>query len=357
MKITFFIGGLIGGGAERVTCNLSNYLVSKGHNVRILTMSDTDSYPLDPKVDCHILLRKDERGNVLHNYFYRYNRLKKYLRGDDSDCYIVMLPVTIILLLLMRKHVKAPIIASERCYPPVLPKMTQKLLLFFANRANAWVFQTVPQEEWYGKHIKDCTTTLIPNAVNITYNKQGKSEASKTVVAVGRLCESKNYELLIRAFARIANKIPEYNLVIYGEGELRQKLELLIKELSVADRIILPGYDNNIYDKISNASLYVLSSNNEGIPNTLIEAMALGVPCVSTDCKGGGAKLLLKNEKNGLLVPRGNEQALVDAISRMLSDRQFAEQCGREAYKIRERLAPEKIYGVWEKFIIQIVNS
>lgn len=151
--------------------------------------------------------------------------------------------------------------------------------------------------------------------------------------------------------------MPGYNLVIYGEGELRPKLELLIKNLGVADRILLPGYDNNVYEKISNASLYVLSSNNEGIPNTLIEAMALGVPCVSTDCKGGGAKLLLENEKNGLLVPIGDEQALTSAISRMLSDRQFAEQCGREAFKVRERLAPEKIYGEWEKFIIQIVNS
>lgn len=357
MKITFFIGGLIGGGAERVTCNLSNYLVSKGHNVQILTMSDTDSYFLDSKVDRHVLLRKEERGNVIRNYFRRYHRLKKYLKSDDSDCYVVMLPITIILLLLMKKQVKAPIIAAERCYPPVLPRMTQKLLLFFADRASAWVFQTVPQKEWYGKHIKGCLTTLIPNAVNITYNNRERNEKSKTVVAVGRLCESKNYELLISSYAKIVDTIPGYNLVIYGEGELRPKLELLIKNLGVAERILLPGYDNNVYEKISKASLYVLSSNNEGIPNTLIEAMALGVPCVSTDCKGGGAKLLIDNEINGLLVPRGDEQALASAISRMLSDRQFAEQCGREAFKIRERLAPEKIYGEWEKFIIQIVNS
>ena len=93
------------------------------------------------------------------------------------------------------------------------------------------------------------------------------------------------------------------------------------------------------------------------MPNTLMEAMALGLPCISTDCDGGGAAFLIENEKNGLLVPKGDVEALANAMRRMLSDKEFAEQCGKEAHKICERLAPEKVYGQWEIFIKEVCNK
>lgn len=357
MKITFFIGGLIGGGAERVTCNLSNYLVSKGYEVQILTMSETDSYPLRDEIIRKCLLEQRERGNVVHNYIKRYIRLKSFLKSDNSDCYIVMLPITIILLLMLKKYVKAPVIASERCYPPILPMGTQKMLLLLAKRATAWVFQTDEQKLWYGDNINGCLTCLIPNAANLDFLRHiGEKRQTNTIVAVGRLSSSKNYDLLIRSFAKIANEVYDYQLVIYGEGELRQTLELLIEQLDMRGRILLPGYEKNIYEKIYNSSLYVLSSNNEGIPNTLIEAMSLGVPSISTDCDGGGARMLINNDINGILVPKKNVDALANAMKQMLLNKSFAEECGRNAIAIRETLAPEKIYGEWESFIKSVIG-
>ncbi len=358
MKITFFIGGLIGGGAERVTCNLSNFLIKRGHEVRILTMSESDSYPLEREVKRQSLLNKEERSNIVVNYLKRYSRLKKFLRNDNSDAYIVMLPITTIFLLMLKKYAKAPVIASERCYPAVLSQLTQRLLLLLAKRADAWVFQTIQQKEWYGNSVSSADVKIIPNAINENFVQLPYSgERLKEIVAVGRLCPQKNYELMIYAFARIAANFPEYKIIIYGEGAKRGELEGLIHQHNLQDRIIMPGYEKDISSKLKKAAIYVLSSNYEGIPNTLMEAMALGVPSIATDCDGGGSKMLIENGVNGILVPKGDVDALANAIEKMLSDKEFSKTCGEEAHKICEQLAPKRIYGEWELFIQNVVNN
>lgn len=102
------------------------------------------------------------------------------------------------------------------------------------------------------------------------------------------MSRAKNHALLIKAFATISDRYPDYRLVIYGDGPLRQQLETLVEDLGMADKVSLPGYTTFVREKMEQASLFVLTSDWEGMPNALIEAMALGVPCISTDCKGGG---------------------------------------------------------------------
>ena len=145
--------------------------------------------------------------------------------------------------------------------------------------------------------------------------------------------------------------------MIYGEGEKRNTLTTVVEELGIKNRVEMPGYTTDISERIKDASLFVLPSDFEGMPNALMEAMALGIPCVSTDCDGRGAAYLIKNEINGLLVPKGNVEALAIAMNRMLSDRVFAEDCGKQAHKICERLSPEIIYNQWEKFIAEVVGE
>ena len=230
------------------------------------------------------------------------------------------------------------------------------MLRFTASKANGWVFQTEEAKDWYGKAIGKAKVQIIPNAINPDFIKEPyRNDRKKTIVTAGRLTEQKNHVLLLKAFAKICQKFPDYQLVIYGGGgNLKNKIVETVKQLNIEDRVIMPGYTTNIGDKIKDASLFVLSSDFEGMPNALMEAMALGLPCVSTDCKGGGARFLIDNEKNGLLTPIGDVAALAKAIDRMLSDRKFAEQCGEEAHKICEQLAPEKIYREWESLIIAI---
>lgn len=350
MKLTFFLGGLSGGGAERVVCNLANYLLLHHHEIDIVTIGDSEAYQLDDRIQRFKLIQNHERKNVLMDSIRRFVRLIRYLR-KKRDVFVVMLPFTTILLLKLRFLVKGKIIASERSFPSRYSKWQQSQLRKLAHRADAWIFQTKASKSWYGHSIGKAESIIIANPINENFVKDYQVQIRrKIIVTAGRLTEVKNHALLIEAFSKIANEFIDYKLIIYGEGSLRHSLETEAHELGIGNRVSFPGFaewGKESYD----ASLFVLSSDLEGMPNALMEAMALGMPCVSTDCEGGGAAFLIENEKSGLLVPKGNVEALASAMRRMLTDRQFAEQCGKNAHDICKRLAPDKIYGQWEQFI------
>lgn len=359
MKITFFIGGLSKGGAERVVCNLANILANRGHEITVLTMSDDKpSYTIEDKVIRVPLLFTSERKNFVYNSVLRLCRFVSYLRKNKVDVYVVMLPVTTIMLLQLRFITKAKVIAAERNNPSKYPINRQKLLKILARKADGWVFQTREVCNWYGESTENSKVKIIPNAINPEFIQSAYTgERRKVIVSAGRMDVQKNQELLIRAFSIISKDFADYKLIIYGEGEMRSTLTTVSEELGIKDKVEIPGYTTNIGEKIKDASLFVLSSDFEGMPNALMEAMALGLPCISTDSDGGGARFLIDNEKNGLLVPKGDVDSLAKAMRRMLHDQFFAENCGREARKICERLAPERIYGEWERYIQEVVNA
>lgn len=353
MKITIFISALSGGGAERVVCNLANYLNTQGHEIEILTMSET--VPVEPLGEgvAHIpLLLATERKNALISNAKRIFRLRKYMKRRDIDVYVVFLPRTTMLMLRMKKLTQAPIIASERCDPEKYISKTKKRMKKLASKASGFVFQTAEAAAWYDPYLKGVPYQIIPNAINPAFIRPAyEGVREKKIVAAGRLAEQKNFALLIRAFAKIAPKHPEYKLVIYGKGSLEASLKQLANELSIADRVEFPGYVDNMPEVLEKASMFVLSSDYEGMPNALMEAMALGLPCVSTDCGGGGARFLIQDGENGLLVPQKDGDALANAMEKILSDNTFSSALGEKARKLQETLAPEKIYGQWEQFI------
>lgn len=358
MKIRIFIGGLSGGGAERVCCNIANFLVDKNHEVEIITMADDKAtYGLSSKVHRMILLSESERKGFIYNSVVRYKRLKEYVRHTKCDVYIVMLPITILLLLSLKRFTKAKIIASERNMPTLYPKWQQIAMKWIASKVDGWVFQTEEQKEWYGNHLGQVHNCIIPNAINEQFILEPYiGERKNKIVTVGRLMPQKNQELLLRAFAKVAAVFPIYKLHIYGDGPLKSKLLQVAKELDIEDKIEFEGFVSNIAEIIKDAALFVLSSDFEGMPNALMEAMAMGVPSISTDCGGGGAKFLIENEKNGLLVPIGDVDALASAMDRVLSDRAFSEKISKNARTLCKTLAPDVIYGQWERFLDEVVN-
>ena len=284
MKIVFFTSGLSGGGAERVCCNLANFLCQREHDIEFITISDDEAtYPLSTKISRQALLHQQERSNFLHDNLLRFYRVCKLIRKTRCDCYIVMLPIPTILLLSLRFLTKAKIIASERVDPSTYPPSKQKRLKKVAHKADGWVFQTEIQKNWYGNSIGSAAVKIIPNAINKEFiTAEYSGPRNKQIVSSGRLTEQKNHALLIKAFAGITAKYPAYKLVIYGDGPLRKDLELLASNLGIADKVSFPGYTTEIRKKIERSSLFVLSSDFEGMPNALMEAMALGVPCIST---------------------------------------------------------------------------
>ncbi|NTQ65431.1 glycosyltransferase family 4 protein [Enterococcus faecium] len=352
MKITFFIGGLSGGGAERVICNLANYLSEKDNECVILTMSEEEStYELLENIKVKSLLANRERKNFILDNVKRLVRLKKYMKNTNVDIYIVFLPITIIMMLLLKKSSNARIIASERGNPKRYSWVVQRMLKVLAKRADKWVFQTTDAMDWYKNVISEFE--IIPNAINKEFVcSRYEGERRKVIIGAGRLSEQKNFSLLIQAFSDVADYIPDYSLEIYGEGNKRKELEQLVKKCGIEKKVKMPGYVKSLGETIKDASLFVLSSNYEGMPNSLMEAMALGIPCISTDCPVGGPRYLIKDNVNGCLVPVGDKERLANAILSLLSDKEKSSQMGRLASKIVDDLSPEKIYSRWNEIII-----
>jgi len=361
MKLTIFIGDLSGGGAERVVCNLSNFLVSKRHQVEIVTMvNNASSYQLSPKVKRVPLLKGNESNNFVIKNLIRIVRLRRYIKKSDTDIYLSMLPWTINLILSQRKLIKAPIVISERGDPNIRynnSKLQKWLMKKLYPLADGFVFQTTDAREYY-ENIVNNNATIIPNAINEDFvGKPYTIHRKKTIVSVGRFTEQKNFSLLIKAFSNIASKYPEYNLIIYGEGPQREKLQNLVTELNISNRVQLPGYVKNIGEHIIDSSLFVLSSNYEGMPNALMEAMALGLPCISTDCPVGGPKFLIEHGVNGILVPVNNVEEMSAQLNNLLSNFNFRKKLGINAKKITNTLSYNNVYEKWEKFLKQYVSN
>lgn len=359
MNLTFFIGSLSGGGAEKVACYLASFLSDKQHHITILTMDDgTPQYQLNDNISIVPLITKDERKGFLHNMILRMRRYKHYLKTSETDGYIVFLPILIILSLFFKRFSKSPMIMAERNMPSQYSFYKRFFLKRLWKKADAWCFQTEEQRNWYPKGILQRQACIIPNAINQDINFDNKDVGGKKeIVNAGRLTSQKNQILLIEAFKKISGVYPDYTLIIYGEGPLRERLSKEILKLGLENRVILYGHSNELVDKIKTAELFILSSEFEGMPNALMEAMALGLPCISTDCEGGGAKFLIDNNVNGILVPRNNIDALALAMQRIIEDKEFASHIGGNAKEIRNRLAPDVIYSQWESFIKSICHD
>ena len=358
MNITIFTGSLSGGGAERVATNLANHLSDRGHEIEILTVGAREAIEqMKPQIQLVTLSDKAKSTNRLIGIIQRFQALRKHMKEQNRDCYISLLSLPSIMLLLLKRHTKAAIIVSQRVDPGSQKNWIQLANRWLARRADGFVFQTAEARDWFLPFIRKARQVVIPNAINPAFLREPYTgQRSQEIVSIGRLTAQKNFALLITAFSLVSEEFPEYRLTIYGEGSFRKQLEDQVRELGLGSRVSLPGFVTEIEQRLETAAMFVLSSDYEGMPNALMEAMALGLPCVSTDCSGGGASFLIDSGKNGLLVPTGNPQALAEAMRSILSDPQLAARLGTEAAAIKKQLSPEEIYKQWESFALEIIQ-
>lgn len=178
-----------------------------------------------------------------------------------------------------------------------------------------------------------------------------------TFINVARQDENKNQTAIMRCFAKLYSENKNLRLILLGNGPCHRQLRELAKELDVQSVVELPGAVSNVADYYAISDVYVQASHREAMPNALAEAMALGLPCVATDCPAGGSRFLIDDGKNGILIPVRDQKALVDAMLKVLSDDEMAKMLSNNARKIADELTPEKTYGAWEKFIIDVVNK
>lgn len=357
MKITIMSSYLSQGGAERVVCNLANYLYSKGHDVTITVTRDTpNANNLDERVRVVNFDTKKKIKPLFLEKIIKYFKMRKFLKKDRSDVTLCMLSSQIKWYLKYSKNKGGKFIFSERAAPEAYSKKVQLMRKKAATIADGIVFQTEFAKKWYGTE-GEKKGIVIPNAVNIEFiNNVKPKEKKNEIVAIGRIEKEKNFSMLIRAFAKIKDKISDYFLVIYGKGGLLEDIKKEAVELGVADKIFFPGFVNNSQEKLSEAKLFVLSSDFEGMPNALIEAMAVGLPSIATDCPVGGPAYLIEDGVNGLLTAVGDEDMLAEKMLKVILDSALQKSLGEEAKKISEKLSPKKIYSEWERFLLNTLN-
>lgn len=362
MNIVIFTMSLNKGGAERVIANLCNqYLITKHHVVIITCINSLSQYPLDERIEHFCVdrtLREKEQSKAVR-FLRRRQRLKQILDSLSIDVMINILPEPSFLALSLKKHYCFPMITSVRSDPAVeygFPPFYLMMRILYP-KADGLIMQTEDAKSYFPEAIQQ-KAVVIPNPISMeALRKPFVGVRKKEIVAVGRLTEEKNYPLLLRAFKEISIKFPEYKLLIYGEGILRQELEGLIKQLDLEGRAILAGQRDDIFEQIYESSLFVLASKHEGMPNALMEAMALGLPVIATDCPCGGPRFLIENGENGILVESDHQEALKEAMVRVLSDKVFAEKLGKQACNIAEMLNPEKINQKWGDYISYIAGG
>lgn len=355
MHIVFFTMGLNKGGAERVITTLSEKYVKEGHKVTIVTcINENSKYELQEKVYHYKLDSSKPHKNRILRFFARRNSLCDLLKSLKPSIVVSFLPEPNILAVSLKNKFNFPILVSERNSPsdlyknPIISSIMKKVY----KRANGVVFQTKEAQNYFNNLDTVSQSIIIPNPINsVFFNNKKERSPNKTFVSVGRLATQKNHKMLINAFKQINDKFPEYNLVIYGEGKLRTELEEQITKLNLVDKVFLLGVKHNLNNIIYNNKAFLLSSNYEGLPNALMEAMALGLPVISTDARPGGPRSLITNKFNGLLVSNNSQEEFYEAMKYIIENPLEAEKMGKQAKKYAEKFKDDRISELWLEYI------
>lgn len=378
MKIVFFTNNMDKGGAQRVISVLSERFCRMGHDVRILVVDgeaeiayglyesvrlvklnegakpDGRLRALFGKIGYRIqrTLLKKQRDYLQEKEYYsrKADLVKRYFRANPADVIYSFLVEPNIMLGLASGRIAAKIVMAERNFPdkPQYTESFKRLRDACYARADCCVFQTEEQRAMFSGKVRE-KSVVIFNPIKENLPGAFDGERKKIIVNYCGFRDQKNLPLLISAFSRIALKYGDYQLRIYGEGAQRESLQKSIDEAHLTDRIALLPFDPQIHEKIADYAMFVMTSDYEGMPNSLIEAMGIGLPCISTDCDGGGARAVIENGVNGILVPKGDIDVVAAAMEDLIAHPEKAERLSKNAVKIREMLAVDRIAEQWLK--------
>ncbi|ACC80077.1 glycosyl transferase, group 1 [Nostoc punctiforme PCC 73102] len=370
MRLTLVIPSLYSGGAERVLSIIANYWASKGWKVTLLTFCGNQPpfYDLDSRISyipLHIARDSSNLIAAVKNNLYRIFKLRLAITASNPDIVISFMSEANVTTLLATRGLNVPVLVSERNNPKIrLTKSSiwvklRQLTYPFAQRV---IVQTQRALNYFPSSLKN-RICVIPNPVLLPPNKPCKPQelfnklpGQKLLIAVGRLESQKGFDLLLQAFANLKDDFSEWQLVILGEGILHLDLTELCHQLQLNGRVYFLGRVKNIYEFLQEADIYVMSSRFEGFPNALCEAMASGLPVISTDCPNGPREII-RDGIDGLLVPNEDVLALTSAIKLLMSDEEKRKNLATNASEIAERFSIDKIMEMWEFVVKDVVES
>lgn len=358
-KIAFYINSLGKGGAERVVVNLSNHFLQKGYEVVLVTSRyQADEYE-QPTGSRRIISEKIEPGTMNPAaYFYkRFRYIRQIWKEERPERLICFIGKCNVIGLITSWGLGIPVYVSVRSDPK--QEYASKAMSFLSKtlfaKARGIIVQTQEAKKYFPAYLQK-KTVVLPNSLDEHFiQERFEGERKNEIVSVGRLDENKNQKMLIQAFSAIVKDYPEMKLKIYGagnqNGDTLPELKRQVEELQLTDKVFFMGRRSDIAEQIRQSRIYVLTSNYEGMPNALLEAMALGLACISTDCPCGGPREVITDGENGLLIPVGDVSALEQALRRILDDVELEKELGTNANKLGKQLSPEQVNLAWEKFV------
>lgn len=359
-RIIFYIGSMQRGGAQRVMTNLLTHYLDAGNDVvlvnDIVPSEVVPEYPIDNRVRRFYLGGPDD--NVLEKNIKRIFRLRTIIRKEKPDIVVSFMGPPNIRLILASVGCNTKIVVSVRNDPN--EEYGRGIKKFLANmiflRADGIVFQTDDAKKYFNKG-NQLKSRVIFNPVNRVFFDTQWNPLKKEIVVVGRLEKQKNPFLAIDAFLTIAEKFPNYKLVFYGEGSLKKDLTAYIAKKNAKNRIELRGAVDDVAKVLSESTLYMMTSDFEGMPNALMEAMAVGIPAISTDCPCGGPASLINDSSQGFLVPVGDVNKLAEKLRLLLVDKNLRNKMSQIAQKRALEFRSEIVIKHWDDYINEVVKG
>lgn len=362
MNILFLTNSVGLGGAEKMLAAVANGLCKLDHNICIANFNSVPKYvsesiqTFEPSITIRFITTKKGNKHIL--------RIKEVVKIVDSE------KIDIIICFTMFPNfygkiasilTGVPSIMSERGDPYVgfTNSIADRILLFFINKSKGAVFQTEDAARFYSKDLQQ-RGIVIPNAIELpkSYIRQRSTARLKTVVSVGRFQNiQKRYDIMLKAFSLFAESHPDYILKLYGSGDDIFLIKQWCQELNISNKVKFMGVISDAPDVIKEDGMFLITSDYEGIPNALLEAMAAGLPVISTDCSPGGAKMLISDHENGLLVPVRDINAIANAMAEFADDRELSEKCSKNAQYVINTFAPQKIIQQWNEYLNNIVSK
>lgn len=343
-------------GLEKMFVWLANALAQKDMDVTVCTLFDEKRSPY--------LIDKVKSIELAFPYYESYKernlllftKVRKALKSTINNRYDIVVnfgDISFFVIILLKLSCKFKLVVSERMDPHFSQSILQSIKRKLFRYADLHVFQTVGARDYFPKIIKE-KSVIINNPIVIPEERWDANSCLKRIAFVGRIDYwQKRIDVLIDAFAEVHKQYPEYVLDVYGSGEI-ERLKQQCSEKHIENCVVVHGSVASINKELCNKEIFVITSDFEGIPNALLEAMALGMPVVSTNCSPGGAALLIEDEKNGLIVDRSNHIVVALAIKKFIDNKQLEIQCATNARNDMKKFDPSIISEQWMNALIKL---